>query len=71
VPTTRRRSSPTRLQFHLGLQDQSALKWTPRTYPNSDCDRLDIVGKIRRLSNQLRWSHLKIHLKSMGIVETS
>jgi hypothetical protein len=33
------------------MGDQSTLKWTPRTHPNSDCDVLDMVGKIRRLSN--------------------
>ena len=41
------------------------------THPNSVCDRLDMVGKIRRLSNQPNWFHLKIHLESTGIVETS
>jgi hypothetical protein len=51
VPTTGRRSSPTRLRLHLGFQDQSALKWTPKMHPDSDCDELDMVGKIRRLSN--------------------
>jgi hypothetical protein len=40
-------------------------------HPNSDCDGIDMVGKLRRLSNQPNWSHLKIHLESMEIVETS
>jgi hypothetical protein len=40
-------------------------------HPDSDCDRLDMVGKITRLSNQLNWFHPKIHLESTGIVETS
>jgi hypothetical protein len=35
-----------------------------------DCDGLDIVGKIRRLSNQPNWFHPKIHPESTGIVET-
>jgi hypothetical protein len=52
------------------VQDQSALKWTPRMHPDSDCDRLDMVGKIRRLSNQPNWFHLKIHMESTGIIET-
>jgi hypothetical protein len=39
-------------------------------HPDSDCDGLDMVGKIRRLSNQPNWFHLKIHLESTGIVET-
>jgi hypothetical protein len=40
-------------------------------HPDSDCDRLDMVGKITRLSNQPNWFHPKIHLESTGIVETS
>jgi hypothetical protein len=39
-------------------------------HPDSDCDRLDMVGKIKRLSNQPNWFHLKIHPESIGIVET-
>jgi hypothetical protein len=39
-------------------------------HPDSDCDGLDMVGKIRRLSNQPNWFHLKIYAKSTGIVET-
>jgi hypothetical protein len=69
--TTGRRSSPTRLRLHLGFQDQSALKWMPKMHPDSDCDGLDMVGKIRRLSNQPNWFHPKICPESMGIVETS
>jgi hypothetical protein len=42
--TTGRRSSPTRLRLHLRFQDQSALKWTPKMHPDSDCDGLDMVG---------------------------
>jgi hypothetical protein len=33
--------------------------------------RLDMVGKIRILSNQPNWFHPKIHSESSGIVETS
>jgi hypothetical protein len=39
-------------------------------YPDSDCDGLDMVGKIKRLSKQPNWFHLKIHLESTGIIET-
>jgi hypothetical protein len=39
-------------------------------HPDSDCDRLDMVGKIKRLSNQPNWFHPKIHPESTGIVET-
>jgi hypothetical protein len=40
-------------------------------HPDSDCDGLDMVGKITILSNQPNWLHHKIHLESTGIVETS
>jgi hypothetical protein len=39
-------------------------------HPDSDCDGLVMVGKIRRLSNQPNWFHLKINPESIGIVET-
>jgi hypothetical protein len=39
-------------------------------HPDSECDGLDMVGKIKRLSNQPNWFHLKIHPESTGIVET-
>jgi hypothetical protein len=37
---------------------------------DSDCDGLDMVGKISRLYNQPNWFHLKIHPELRGIVET-
>jgi hypothetical protein len=40
-------------------------------HPDSDCDRLGMVGKITRLSNQPNWFHPKIHPESTGIVEIS
>jgi hypothetical protein len=40
-------------------------------HSDSDCDGLDMVGKIRRLSNQPNWFHPKILPESTGIVETS
>jgi hypothetical protein len=43
----------------------------PKMHPDSDCDGLDMVGKIRRLSNQPNWFHPKIRPESTGIVETS
>jgi hypothetical protein len=39
-------------------------------HPDSDCDGLDMVVKIKRLSNQPNWFHLKIHPESTGIIET-
>jgi hypothetical protein len=40
-------------------------------HPDSDCNVLDMVGKIRRLSNQPNLFRPKIRLESTGIVETS
>jgi hypothetical protein len=40
-------------------------------HPDSDCDGLDMVGKIKRLSNQPNWFHHKLHPESTGIVGTS
>jgi hypothetical protein len=58
--------SATILRFH----DQHVLKGMPRMHPDSDCDRIYMVRKIKRLSNEPNWSHHKIHKESMGIVET-
>ena len=41
-----RRPSPTRVRVCLGLQDQSAIKRTPRTYPNSIFDDPHMDGKV-------------------------
>jgi hypothetical protein len=38
-------------------------------HPDFDCDGLDMVGNIRRLSNQRNWFHPKIRPESTGIVE--
>jgi hypothetical protein len=50
---------------------QVCTKMDPKMHPDSDCDGLDMVGMIRRLSNQHNWFHPKIRLESLGIVETS
>jgi hypothetical protein len=39
-------------------------------HPDSDCERLDMVGKIKILSNQPNRSHLKLHPELIGIVKT-
>jgi hypothetical protein len=39
-------------------------------HPDTDCDRLDMVGKKKGLSNQPNWFYPKIHLESTGIIET-
>jgi hypothetical protein len=38
---------------------------------DSDCDGLDMVGNTRKLSNQPKWSHLKIHSESIGVIKIS
>jgi hypothetical protein len=38
------RPNPSRLRVHLGVQDRSALNWTPRTHKESDLDVLYMVG---------------------------
>jgi hypothetical protein len=40
-------------------------------HPDSNCDGLDMVGKIRRLSNQPNWFHPKFFPESTGIIEIS
>jgi hypothetical protein len=39
-------------------------------HPDSNCNGLDMVGNIKRLSNQPNWFHPKIHPESTGIVES-
>jgi hypothetical protein len=39
-------------------------------HPDSDCDGLDMVGKIRRLSNQPNGFHPKIRPELTEIVKT-
>jgi hypothetical protein len=36
-----------------------------------DCDGLDMIGKTRILSNQPKFSYLKIYPESTGIAKTS
>jgi hypothetical protein len=40
-------------------------------HPDSDYDGLDMVGNIRRLSNQPNCFHPKIRPESTGIVDTN
>jgi hypothetical protein len=68
--TTGRTSSPSQLRFYLGFHVQPVQKWVPSTHSYFDCGELDMVGKIKKLSNQPNWFHLKIHPESTGIVET-
>jgi hypothetical protein len=46
VSNTSRRPGPTRLRVWLGLQDQSAIKWTLRTHPDSVFDDPRMGRKI-------------------------
>jgi hypothetical protein len=39
-------------------------------HPDSDCGELDMVGKIKRLSNQPNWFHPAIHPESTGIIKS-
>jgi hypothetical protein len=41
-----RRPSPIRVRVYLGLLDQSAKKWMPRTHPDSVFDDPHMDGKI-------------------------
>jgi hypothetical protein len=45
---SRGRPKPTDLGSVFGLQEQSALKWTPRSHMDSDLGDLYMDGKIRR-----------------------
>jgi hypothetical protein len=40
------RPNPYQVRVHLGLQDQSLVKWTPRTHPDSVFDDPHMDGKI-------------------------
>jgi hypothetical protein len=40
------RPNTTQLRVHLGVQEQSAIDWTPRPHIESDFDVPHMVGKI-------------------------
>jgi hypothetical protein len=44
----KREAQPTDLGSVFGLQEQSALKWTPRSHMDSDLGDLYMDGKLRR-----------------------
>jgi hypothetical protein len=46
ISKPRRRSNPTRVRVCLGLQDQSAIKWTLRMHPDFAFDDPHMDGKI-------------------------
>jgi hypothetical protein len=68
-PRWRPKAIQDRVQF--GVQEQCAIKRTPRFHTESVLDVLDMVGS--RISWSFQWhrSHAKIRYESMGIVETS
>ena len=70
APQPRWRPKPIRLRFSFGLQEQPAIKWTPRLHTELDLDVLYMVGKIISIRFQWNRSQAQIHLKSMGIVRT-
>jgi hypothetical protein len=45
---TRGRPKPTNLGSVFGLQEQSALKWPPRSHTDSDLGDLYVDEKLRR-----------------------
>jgi hypothetical protein len=45
---SRGRPKPTDLGSVFGLQEQSALKWSPMSHTNSDLGDLYMDGKLRR-----------------------
>jgi hypothetical protein len=56
TPKGTTRSSLTELLFHLGFQDQSALKRSPMMDLNFDWVMLVMDGNLRREANQPYWS---------------
>ena len=43
---------PNQVRVHLGLQDQSALNWSPRRHPDSVFDDPHMDGKLIGLESQ-------------------
>ena len=65
---SRWRPKPIRLRFSFGLQEQAALKRTPRLHTESDLGALDMDGKIISRRFQWLWFQAQIHPESTGIV---
>ena len=65
---SRWRPKPIRLRFSFGLQEQAALKRTPRLHTESDLGALDMDGKIISRRFQCLWFQAQMHPESTGIV---
>jgi hypothetical protein len=63
--------NPCQFQVIFGIQDQSALKWTPRIHTNSDLYVLDIIGELTMGPFQFLWTYLQIQSKSVGNVQSN
>jgi hypothetical protein len=59
------------VRVHLGLQEQSVLKWTPSTNTNSFSMFYICTEKIKILPYQWYWFHVKVPSESTEIIETS
>ena len=64
------RPNQIRARVCFGLQEQPALKWTPRSHTGSDLGAIYMVRKIIRRCFQWHQSQDQIHPESTGIVET-
>ena len=71
-PRWSRKSHRKRVRFKVrfGIQEQSSLKWMPRSHTVSVSGDLDIVGKITKPPFQWDRFHVKRPPESTGIVET-
>ena len=58
------------LRVCFGVQEQSALKWVPRSHMGSDLSSLGMDGKIISRFFQWHQSQAQIHLESTGILKT-
>jgi hypothetical protein len=56
---------------YLIVQEQSALKWSPRSYTGSDLDVLDMHGKLTRRHFQWFLLEAQIDPESSGIIRAS
>ena len=68
APHLRWRPKPIRLRFSFGLQEQAALKRTPRLHTESDLGALDMHGKIISRRFQWLWFQAQIHPESTVII---
>ena len=68
APQPRWRPKPIQLRVWFGVQEQSVLKWTPRSHTGSDLDVQDMHGKLMRRPFQSIWFEAQIHRESTAVV---